>query len=82
MIRPEQVKLSADGAAGQSQQARVLHSHYLGSATRVVLDINGERLTMQERLPFGRHPKSGDVLDVTITTDSLRVIPMNEGHAS
>ncbi|MET4222681.1 putative spermidine/putrescine transport system ATP-binding protein [Bradyrhizobium sp. LB14.3] len=82
VIRPEQVKLSADGAAGQSQQARVLHSHYLGGATRVVLDINGERLTMQERLPFGRHPKSGDVLDVTISTDSLRVIPINEGHAS
>ncbi|OSI33689.1 ABC transporter ATP-binding protein [Bradyrhizobium canariense] len=74
VIRPEQLKLSADGAAGQRQQARVLHSHYLGGATRVVLDVNGEQLIMQERFPFGRHPQHGDVLDIAISTDNLRLI--------
>ncbi|MHC4046126.1 ABC transporter ATP-binding protein [Bradyrhizobium sp. 23AC] len=82
VIRPEQVKLSTDRAAGQSQQARVLHSRYCGGATRVVLDVNGEQLTMQERFSFGRHPKPGDVLGITISTDNLRLIPMQEQHAS
>ncbi|MCP1835548.1 putative spermidine/putrescine transport system ATP-binding protein [Bradyrhizobium sp. USDA 4532] len=80
VIRPEQVKLSTDGAAGVLQQARVLQSHYYGGATRLLLDVNGEQLTMQERFLFGRNPNPGDILNVTINTNDVRVIPMNEGH--
>nr|WP_271612305.1 TOBE domain-containing protein [Bradyrhizobium sp. CCBAU 21362] len=78
VIRPEQVKLSSDGAAGQSLTARVVESHYYGGATRVVLDVNGEQLTMQERFSFGRHPTPGDLLSITIKTDEIRVLPSNE----
>lgn len=81
VIRPEQIKLSTGGATGPLLQARVRHSHYYGGATRVVLDINGEQLTMQERFPFGRHPKLGDLLGITIDTDEIRVVPANEGDA-
>ncbi|MBB4423921.1 putative spermidine/putrescine transport system ATP-binding protein [Bradyrhizobium sp. CIR48] len=80
VIRPEHIKLSSDGAAGQKLDARVLHSHYCGGATRIVLDVKGEQLTMEERFSFGRHPKSGDALGITIGTDDLRVIPMIEGQ--
>ncbi|MHC1948372.1 ABC transporter ATP-binding protein [Bradyrhizobium sp. UFLA06-06] len=80
VIRPEHVKLSADGAAGLSYQARVLQAHYYGGATRIVLDVNGEQLTMQERFPFGRHPRPGDLLSVTISMSDISVIPTNEGN--
>ncbi|MGY3573074.1 ABC transporter ATP-binding protein [Bradyrhizobium sp. USDA 4504] len=80
VIRPEQIKLSTDGAAGPSLQARVLQSHYYGGATRIALDVNGEQLTMQERFPFGRHPKPGDVLSVTIDPNDLRIIPADKDH--
>ncbi|MDA9393119.1 spermidine/putrescine ABC transporter ATPase [Bradyrhizobium sp. CCBAU 45394] len=81
VIRPEHVKLSTGGSAGQAHQARVLHSHYSGGATRVVLDINGEQLTMQERFPFGHHPKPGDLLGITINTNDIRLISANEGQS-
>ncbi|MEK9281057.1 ABC transporter ATP-binding protein [Bradyrhizobium sp. ISRA442] len=75
VVRPEHVKLSSDGVAGPAYQARVLQAHYYGGATRLVLDVNGEQLTMQEWFSFGRHPKAGDVLSVTINTSDIRVIP-------
>ncbi|TYL72254.1 ABC transporter ATP-binding protein [Bradyrhizobium cytisi] len=78
VIRPEHVRLSTDDASGPSYQGRVLQAHYYGGATRIVLDLNGEQLTMQERFPFWRHPKTGDLLSVTISTDDLRVIPAEE----
>ncbi|MDE5446110.1 ATP-binding cassette domain-containing protein [Bradyrhizobium sp. CSA207] len=78
VIRPEQIKLSTDGAAGVYLQARVLQSNYYGGATRIVLDVNGEQLTMQERFPFGRHPKPGDLLGVTINTNEIRILPTND----
>ncbi|WP_349510018.1 ABC transporter ATP-binding protein [Bradyrhizobium sp. Ghvi] len=81
VIRPEHVKLSADGAAGLSCQARVLQAHYYGGATRIMLDINGEQLTMQERFPFGRNLSPGDLLSITIGANDIRVIPANEGHS-
>ncbi|WP_024509948.1 ABC transporter ATP-binding protein [Bradyrhizobium sp. ARR65] len=78
VIRPEHIKLSADSAAGSSHQARVLHAHYYGGATRLLLDLNGEHLTMQERFSFGSQPKPGDVVDITINTHEIRVIPADE----
>lgn len=75
VIRPEHVKLSAVGADGRSQEARVLQAHYYGGATRIVLDVNGEQLTMQECFPFGSHPKAGDALSITINAHDVRVIP-------
>lgn len=76
VIRPEHVKLSTDGGIGR--QARVLQAHYYGGATRIVLEADGEQLTMQERFPFGGHPKAGDVISVTINTHGIRVIPALE----
>lgn len=81
VIRPEQIKLSTDGAAGQAMQARVIQSHYYGGATRLVVDVTGEQLTMQERFPFGRHPVPGDSLSIAINTDEIRVLPANKGHS-
>lgn len=78
VVRPEHVKLSSDGVAGPAHQARVLQAHYYGGATRLVLDLNGEQLTMQERFSFGCHPKAGDVLSVTINTSDIRIIPASE----
>lgn len=75
VIRPEQIKLSVDGALGTAQTARVLQSHYYGGATRLLLDVNGEQLTMQDRFPFGRQPKIGDVLSIVVCVDDMRVIP-------
>jgi putative spermidine/putrescine transport system ATP-binding protein len=75
VIRPEQIRLTSEGAEGPSLQARVIQSHYCGGATRVVLDINGEQLMMQERFPFRRHPTSGDRLSVAINSNEVRVIP-------
>lgn len=80
VIRPEQLKLSMDGAAGMSLQARVLQSSYYGGATRIVLDVDGEQLTMQERFPFGHYPKPGDVLGVVINTNEIRILPANNGN--
>lgn len=74
VIRPEQIKLATDGAAGQLLPARILQSHYYGGATRLVLDVSGEQLTMQERFPFGRHPNSGDVISIAINTSDIRVL--------
>ncbi|MCP1835583.1 putative spermidine/putrescine transport system ATP-binding protein [Bradyrhizobium sp. USDA 4532] len=81
VIRPEQVRLSSDGDAGQSLLARVVESHYYGGATRVVFDVNGEQLTMQERFSFGRHPTPGDTLSITINTNEIRVLQTNEDRA-
>jgi len=75
VIRPEQIKLSSDGAVGQSMPARVVQSNYYGGATRLVLDVNGEQLTMLERFPFGRHPTPGDLLTITIDARDMRVLP-------
>lgn len=80
VIRPEQIKLSTDGAAGLFRQARVLSAHYSGGTTRVVLDVNGEQLTMQERFPFGCHPKPADILGITIATGEIRVVRADEDH--
>ncbi|MGY4167681.1 ABC transporter ATP-binding protein [Bradyrhizobium sp. USDA 4529] len=74
VIRPEQIKLSSDGAQGEVQTARVLQSHYYGGATRLLLEVNGEQLTMQDRFPFGRQPRPGDVLSIVICVDDIRVI--------
>ncbi|MER8614779.1 ABC transporter ATP-binding protein [Mesorhizobium sp. M1216] len=74
VIRPEHILLSADGAAGLSREGRVVESHYYGGATRIILDVNGEQLMMQERFPFGRHPKPGEKLNVTLKMDEIRVI--------
>ncbi|MGY3372045.1 putative spermidine/putrescine transport system ATP-binding protein [Bradyrhizobium sp. GM2.4] len=78
VIRPEHVRLSSDDAAAASHQARVLQAHYYGGATRVVLDVQGEQLTMQERFSFGRNPKPGDLLNVSINTRDIRIISANE----
>ncbi|MEZ2146768.1 ABC transporter ATP-binding protein [Bradyrhizobium sp. DN5] len=78
VIRPEQIKLAADSAAGPCHQARVLQAHYYGGATRLLLDLNGEQLTMQERFPFGCHPKPGDVVNVRINMHEIRVIQADE----
>ncbi|QOG21097.1 ABC transporter ATP-binding protein [Bradyrhizobium sp. SEMIA] len=75
VIRPEQIKLATDGADGQSLSGRVVQSHYYGGATRLVLDVGGEQLTMQERFPFGRHPTPGDLLSITINTNEIRILP-------
>ncbi|UFW51271.1 MULTISPECIES: ABC transporter ATP-binding protein [Bradyrhizobium] len=80
VIRPEQIKLSTDGTAGQSLLARVVQAHYYGGATRLVLDVNGERLMMQERFPFGRHPVPGDLLNITININEIRVLPRCPSH--
>ncbi|MCK1269129.1 ABC transporter ATP-binding protein [Bradyrhizobium sp. 49] len=74
VIRPEQIRLLSHGAKGVAQNARVLQSHYYGGATRLLLDVNGEQLTMQDRFPFGRQPKAGDVLNITICIDDMRMI--------
>lgn len=74
VIRPEQISLSSDGIPGLSTEARVVESHYYGGATRVILDVGGEQLMMHERFPFGRHPKPGESLNVTLNTDEIRVI--------
>ncbi|MDH2348670.1 ABC transporter ATP-binding protein [Bradyrhizobium sp. SSUT77] len=78
VIRPEHVRLSFDDVTAPSHQARVLQAHYYGGATRVVLDVQGEQLTMQERFSFGRHPKVGDLLNVSIDTRDVRIISANE----
>jgi putative spermidine/putrescine transport system ATP-binding protein len=75
VIRPEQIRLSTDGACETSKVARVVQSHYYGGATRVVVDVDGEQLVMQERFPFGLQPKPGDRLSVTLNTSEIRVIP-------
>lgn len=80
VIRPEQVRLSTDLGTGPSHQACVVQSHYYGGATRLALDVNGEQLTMQERFPFGRHPKPGDLLNISINTGEVRVLPANDSH--
>ncbi|RXH33365.1 spermidine/putrescine ABC transporter ATPase [Bradyrhizobium nanningense] len=78
VIRPEHVRLSSDDAAATSHRARVLQTHYYGGATRVVLDVHGEQLTMQERFSFGRYPKAGDLLDISINARDVRIIAANE----
>lgn len=75
VIRPEQIKLSNDGRKGAVHSAVVLQSHYYGGATRLLLDVNGEQLTMQDRFLFGRQPKTGDVLSIVICLDDIRFIP-------
>ncbi|MER9751351.1 ABC transporter ATP-binding protein [Mesorhizobium sp. M0140] len=77
VIRPEQIKMPSDRPAGVTYKARVVQSHYYGEATRVVIDVNGEQLMMQERFPFGLNPKSGDVLNVTLDTSEIRIIRKN-----
>lgn len=67
--------LSSQGASGMAQTALVLQSHYYGGATRLILGVNDEQLTMQERFPFGQQPRAGDVLDIVICMDEIRVIP-------
>lgn len=81
VIRPEQIKLSSDGASGTVETARVLQSHYYGGATRLLLDVNGEELTMQNRFQFGRQPSAGDILSIVICVEDIRVIPANPAHA-
>lgn len=78
VIRPEHVKLSCHGAAGSAHQARVLQAQYYGGATRLVLDVNGEQVTMQDHFAFGCHPKPGDLLNVIIDTGDVRIIPADE----
>ncbi|WP_031251715.1 ABC transporter ATP-binding protein [Mesorhizobium sp. LSHC412B00] len=75
IVRPEQVRISSEGAFGTPAQARVVESHYYGGATRVILEVNGEHLMMHERFPFGRHPKPGEALSITLNTSEIRVVP-------
>ncbi|WP_420969446.1 ABC transporter ATP-binding protein [Bradyrhizobium sp. B120] len=75
IVRPEHLHLAADGAPGLGARARVLETHYYGGATRVILDVNGEQLMMHERFPFGRHPKAGETLYVSLNTSEVRVVP-------
>lgn len=74
IVRPEHVHLAADAPQGLVREARVLESHYYGGATRVVLEVSGEQLMMHERFPFGRHPKPGERLNITLNTDEIRVL--------
>ncbi|MDA9455976.1 spermidine/putrescine ABC transporter ATPase [Bradyrhizobium sp. CCBAU 21359] len=74
VIRPEQIKLSSGGARGTALTALVLQSHYYGGATRLLLEVNGEQLTMEDRFAFGQQPKVGDVLAIVISADDIRVI--------
>lgn len=74
VIRPEHIRLSPDGTAGHAREGRVVETHYYGGATRIILDINGEQLMMEERFPFGGHPKLGEKLNVTLKMDEIRVI--------
>lgn len=82
VIRPEHVKLSSEGAPGPTYQARVIEAHYYGGATRLVLDVDGEQLAMQERFSFGNHPKAGDVLSIALNLVDIRIIPGTEGPSS
>ncbi|WP_407121282.1 hypothetical protein [Bradyrhizobium sp. STM 3561] len=52
----------------------MLQSHYYGGATRLLLEVNGEQLTMEDRFAFGRQPKVGDVLAIVISAADIRVI--------
>lgn len=75
VVKPEQIMLSSQGAIGMAQTALVLQPHYYCGAMRLLLNVNGEQLTIQERFPFGRQPRAGDVLDIVICVDEIRVIP-------
>ena len=75
VIRPEHIKLASAADRDKSLRGRVVSSDYYGGATRLLLDVDGEQLMMQDRFPFHDQPRAGNILDILVDTDSVRFIP-------
>jgi putative spermidine/putrescine transport system ATP-binding protein len=71
-LRPEQIRV-AKQAAGEGVPARVVAMNYLGSATRLALDVEGLRL--HATLPAGSPlPETGDAVTLTFNREHLHVM--------
>jgi putative spermidine/putrescine transport system ATP-binding protein len=71
-LRPEQIRVTSQ-ANGDGVPARVVAMNYLGSATRLALDIDGLRL--HATLPAGSTlPETGDLVALTFNRDQLHLM--------
>lgn len=74
IIRPEFVRPIAQGVTGTALKGQVISSTYLGHASRVVIDLGGERLLMTGRYPSGAAPTTGDEIEVTVDLSGVRIV--------
>lgn len=74
LIRPEFVRPIAKGEEGAVLRGKVATSTYLGHASRVVIDIEGERLLMNGRFPDDAAPTSGTEIELTIDPSGVRIL--------
>ena len=71
-LRPEQIRVSRD-TGGDGVRARVVAMNYLGSATRLALDVDGLRLHATS--PAGAAlPELGDQVTLTFNRENLHVM--------
>ncbi|GLS31432.1 putative spermidine/putrescine transport system ATP-binding protein [Mesorhizobium albiziae] len=71
-LRPERIRIHR-AASGDGVRARVLAMHYVGAATRVALDADGQRL--HATVPTGAMlPAEGDEVILTFNRDQLHLM--------
>ncbi|WP_442579444.1 ABC transporter ATP-binding protein [Mesorhizobium sp. ASY16-5R] len=71
-LRPESIRIARQ-AAGEGVPARVVAMNYLGSATRLALDVEGFRL--HAIVPAGSSlPETGDAVMLTFNREHLHVM--------
>ena len=75
VLRPEHVSIGRSGGNERLRSARVVTSDYYGGVSRLLLDLRGDQIMMQEHFPADRRPRPGDVLDITIDARRICIIP-------
>ena len=75
VLRPEHVRIGRPGAGERLRAARVITSDYYGGVSRLLLDLGGDQVMMQEHFPADRRPRAGDRLDIAIDTSRVCIIP-------
>jgi putative spermidine/putrescine transport system ATP-binding protein len=71
-LRPESIRVARQ-AAGEGVPARVVAMNYLGSATRLALDVEGLRL--HAVVPSGEAlPETGDAVVLTFNRENVHVM--------